>query len=321
MFGTPDLPRRTMRFVAVGAFSRTARTLLFIVAMGAQTETTEGQTTLGRAQQFGVLGASAVTNIGATTIKGDLGVYPGSSITGLGTITVQGVVHQTDAVAKQAQFDALNAFNSLAGYAATTNMSGMDLGGRTLLPGVYFFTSTAQLTGVLTLDFLGNPNSQFIFQIGSALTTATSSAVTVANGTNSSGIFWRIGSSATLGTGTAFVGNVIADQSITMNTGSTIICGRAIALHAAVTLDNNIVSNDCRNGGSFGTGRDDVGSYGFSGGIASDGGPTTVVPEPTTFALLIPVIVLFAVAARRTSFTHTYPRRDSNPYPLSEKGF
>ena len=121
---------------------------------------------LGTAESFAVLGGSAVTNTGPTTLNGDLGVFPGTSITGRSDITLSGDLHQTDAVAMQAQNDVTIAYNDLAGRASNFDLTGQDLGGLTLVPGVYTFSSSAQLTGTLTLNALGNPNAEFIFQIG-----------------------------------------------------------------------------------------------------------------------------------------------------------
>ena len=200
---------------------------------------------LGTAEGFAVLGASTVTNTGPSVITGNLGVSPGSAITGFPPGTVaSGTIHAADAVAAQAQSDVTVAYNDLAGRASNFNLTGQDLGGLTLTPGVYTFASSAQLTGILTLDAQGDPNAEFVFQIGSTITTASGSFVTVINGADSCNVYWQVGSSATLGTGTSFAGNILALTSITLTTNATILNGRALAQNGAVTMDSNQVSID-----------------------------------------------------------------------------
>ena len=201
---------------------------------------------LGTAQNFAVLGAT-VTNTGPTMISGgNLGVSPGLAITGFppGIVNPPGTIHAGDAVALQAQSDATIAYNNLAGQPCTSDLTGQDLGGLTLIPGVYCFSSSAQLTGTLTLDAQGNAGAVFIFKVGSTLTTASNSAVRVINGGSVCNVYWQIGSSATLGTNTAFAGNVLASASITLNT-SAMLSGRALARTGAVTLDTNTISAGC----------------------------------------------------------------------------
>src|SRR3984957_12573466 len=193
-----------------------------------------GTIVLNTAANFSILAGSTVTNTGGTAVTGgDIGVGPGSAITGFppGTLVPPGVEHLGDAVALQAQSDLTTAYNQAMGLAPTQTLTGQDLGGLTLFPGVYFFASTAQLTGTLTLNDLGDPTAQFVFQVGSGLTTASGSAVLTTNpgplpGSN---VFWQIGTSAVLGSDTAFEGHILADASITLDTGASLLNGSALA--------------------------------------------------------------------------------------------
>ena len=203
---------------------------------------------LGTAASFGVIAASSVTSTGPTIVVGDLGLSPGnaSSVTGFtfstppGPGQVVGTTHFADAVALNAKNDALTAYNTLAGRPCTTVISG-DLGGRTLTPGVYCSASSMGLTGTLTLDAQGNRDATFIFQLGSALTTASASQVQMINAGQTCNVFWQVGSSATLGTGSSFSGNILASSSVTLTTGTS-NNGRVIGLNGAVTLDGSNVA-------------------------------------------------------------------------------
>lgn len=227
---------------------RTCFSLLAIIGFVTflASSTAFAQISLGTAQNFGVLGGSTVTNTGATTVNGNVGVSPGSSVTGFPPgVVVGGAIHSNDAVAMQAQNDLTTAYNNIATTPCTVDLTGQNLGGLTLTPGVYCFSTSAQLTGALTLDALGNANALFLFKTGSTLTTASNSSVTVINngGSSCNKVFWQVGSSATLGTGTSFTGDILALSSITLTTGSN-TNGRALARNGAVTLDTNNV-NTC----------------------------------------------------------------------------
>lgn len=200
---------------------------------------------LGSAQGFAVLGGSGVTNTGPSVVTGDLGVWPSLSITGIPPGIVNGAVHPGGAVAQQAQSDVTTAYNTLASMPFTVDLTGQDLGGLVLSPGVYRFSSSAQLTGMLTLNASGDPAAIFVFQIGSTLTTASDSSVLGIDGADGCNIYWQVGSSATLGTDTEFMGNILALASITLNTNASILDGRALARTGAVTMDSNRITGAC----------------------------------------------------------------------------
>ncbi len=199
-----------------------------------------GTIDLGQAAGYAVLAGSTVTNTGPTSLFGDVGVSPGTAVTGFPPGTFTGSLHTNDAFSIQAQVDALSAFNDLAGLSSTQDLTGQDLGGLTLTPGVYHFDTSAQLTGTLTLDGLGQQNPLFVFQIGSTLTTASNASIFDINGAGWSNVYFQVGSSATLGTDTSFEGTIIAQASDTLTTGAT-VQGGIIALTGAVTLDSNVV--------------------------------------------------------------------------------
>lgn len=200
---------------------------------------------LGTAEPFAVLAGSAVSNTGASVLTGDLGVSPGTAVTGFPPGLVGGTQHVNDAVALQAQSDLVTAYDDAAGRSTTRDVTGEDLGGQTLVSGVYSHGSGMALTGTVTLDAQGDPNAVFIFQAASTLITAPNSTVALINGASPCNVFWQVGSSATLDTNTTFVGTVMALTSATLNTGADVE-GRILARNGAVTLDTNLITApDC----------------------------------------------------------------------------
>ncbi|MEO6122999.1 MAG: ice-binding family protein [Ilumatobacteraceae bacterium] len=212
---------------------------LFVVS-GSEVRAAQAPIGLGTAASYAIIAGSAITNTGPSVISGDVGLSPGTAVTGFPPGMVNGTIHATDAAALQAQADVTTAYNDAAGRTPAAAVSA-DLGGQTLVAGVYA-GATLSLTGTLTLDAQGDPTAVFVFQTASTLITASSSTVAFINGASACNVFWQVGSSATLGTNSVFVGTVLALTSITATTGAS-VAGRLIARDGAVTLDTNIINN------------------------------------------------------------------------------
>ncbi|MDQ2852746.1 MAG: ice-binding family protein, partial [Actinomycetota bacterium] len=236
---------------------------------------------LGTAQSFAVLGGSTVTNTGPSVISGDVGVSPGNAVTGFPPGVVNnGTIHRADAVAAKAEADLTTGYNEAAGQQATATV-GAELGGQTFSPGVYK-GNVLGLTGALTLNAQGNPSAVFIFQSASTLITASASRVVLINGASPCNIYWQVGSSATLGTGSSFIGSVLALTSITAQTTAT-IQGRLLARNGAVTLDTNTITRPSCSTGPTSPPPTSTTSTTSTGGPTTTGpGPTTTGPGPTT---------------------------------------
>lgn len=196
---------------------------------------------LGTAASYAVLAGSTITNTGATTVNGDLGLSPGTAVTGFPPGQVTGSTHQADSAAQQAKVDLGIAYDTAAA-APTTATIPVELGGTTVTPGVYDSPAgTFGITGTVTLDAQGDPNAVFIFKAASTLITASGSQVKLVNGAQASNVYWVVGSSATLGTYSILSGNVLALTSVTVTTGVT-VDGRILARNGAVTLDTNTIT-------------------------------------------------------------------------------
>jgi Ice-binding-like len=227
-------PRRAL----IGATALGSALLLIGVVMSSTPAFAAGPG-LASAAAYSVLGGSTVTNTGSSVLSGDLGVSPGTAITGFSTATVGGATHAGDAQAAQAQADLTAAYTTTAGLTPTQTSLGSALVGGVHDPGVYNASSALDLSGAVTLDGQGDPNSVFVFQVGAGFTTASSASILLIGAAQACNVFWQVGTSATLGTNTTFVGTIMALTSITLDTGAT-VQGRALARNGAVTLDDNV---------------------------------------------------------------------------------
>lgn len=251
---------------------------------------------------FTVLGAETVTNVSTSTIDGNVGVAHGTALPGYysvsGTATADGqvtggLVHSNTALAQLAQAQLTTARLNLDSLGIGTDIALVDLTlAGILFPGVYTVRSgSTNLSGALTLDGQGNANAAWVFQMESDLITSSGSSVNVINTGAGAGVYWNVRSSATIGTGTAFLGNILALTSIAMKTGATDLCGRALVDTGAVTLEQNSLTGICAgelagsNGLSGGLDVDASGIVGFLPNVPVNGGGGNV-PEPATLALL-----------------------------------
>jgi hypothetical protein len=218
--------------------------LVLALALAAPAAAQAAPVNLATVNPFVALAGTTVTNTGSSVLNGDLGVAPGTALTGFGLpAVVNGATHENDAVAAQAQSDLTNAYNVAAGQPVSPadDLSGTNLGNRTLTAGAYRYTSGALLNGPLTLDAQGDPNAQFVFLIGAELTTGSASSVVLVNGASPCNVYWQVGSSATLGTTTAFEGNLMALTSISLDNGASVI-GRMLARNGQISLIDNVLT-------------------------------------------------------------------------------
>lgn len=239
----PTYARSRRRWLAATVSLTTAAALATFGGV-ASAQTSIG---LGTAGAYALLAGEAITNTGPSTINGDIGLSPGTAVDGFDVATVNGATNAANPAALQAKSDLTIAYNTAAGLPLTPVEPpvGTELGNRTFLGGTYGSGAPLGLTGAMTLDAQGKSDTVFIFKTASTLTTASNSSVRLVNGANPCNVFWQVGSSATLGTSTAFVGTVMALTSITLDNGAT-VRGRMLARNGSVTLDNNtITTGEC----------------------------------------------------------------------------
>lgn len=265
---------------------------------------------LGAADPFSVLAGSTATNTGAPThVWGDVGVSPGTAIVGFQTSQVGGAQHGADSAAGNAQNSLTTAYGAAAGATPSDSVDHATIGNQTFVPGVYHASSTMDLTGTVTLDGGSDANATWVFQAGSTLTTASSSRVVVING-NPCNVYWQVGSSATLGSATSFIGSVLANTSITAVAGAT-VDGRLLARSGAVTLDSNQITQPAcsltdQNGATI---------------TAPTPTPTaTATPTPTATATATPTASPSSTPSPSTSATPKTPATRSTPVPTAGTG-
>ena len=249
----------------------------------------EAPVALGSAGNFDVLAGSTITSSGATAIKGNLGLWPGTSISGFPPGTVSGTKHIADPTAQAAQSDLTIAYNDAAGRSTSPVSVAGNLGGQTLGPGLYKSTSSLAISsGDLTLDGQGDVNAVFIFQMASTFVTTSGRQVILIGGAQAANVFWQVGSSATIGSGSGMKGNILANQSISFADGAT-LAGRALARVGAVTLIANAIASPAAAGGGGGGG----------GGVAS----TNVFVTATSPITLNPQTGLFEQTVRLSNLS------------------
>lgn len=275
----------------------------FALALGA---TMRGQTILGSTGSYAVMAGSTVTVNGVNALTGDLGA---AGLAGAGSMSFVATGTSVGPMTAQNQTDFTRAYTGLAAMPGAIDLTGQVLGDggviATLPPGIYKFTSTAQLTGTLTLNAQGQSNAVWVFQIGSTLTTAAHSTIVfsnlAANSVTNNGLFWQVGSTIVFGANTSFEGNVLGGTSFDVGSGATINHGRALTgTGQTITLDNNTINFASAN-------------TGYSGGLAfvDAGNSLAAIPEPSTYALTAGSIVLVAVCIRRWSHAATHHRPDN----------
>ncbi len=231
----------TRRFSA----KRISMGLAIAIAMGVPNQGVVAATLavdLGSAADFAALAGAGITftaPINSTVVNGDIGSFTVTTISGLENAIINGVNHAGDGVTQLAKIELGGAFTDAQGRPTDVFFPLIhDVGGDTLASGVYNAPSSLAITGVVTLDGGGNADAVWIFQIASTLITASGSSVNLINGAQASNIFWQVGTSATLGVGSDFMGTIMAQDSITLNPNAT-MTGRALALAGAVTFNSN----------------------------------------------------------------------------------